>query len=636
MAILHKPDFHFKKPTFENPFYRPEEAKNETWLKYMFDPHVTVVTTKTHDHSNNKADGAKEIETLRQFFDKKMLFFAWISLLLVSSVVALERGTTATYAAVATSHFNELGLLSAVGVVRSVLYAVTRPTIAKLADVLGRVEALVLAVVFYVIGFAMLAGGSNIATYFAAHIFYVSGEVGIQFMEQVFATDTSSLRNRTFFLALPNFAYIWASWVSAPIASGVLKNSTYRWGYGMWCIIMPVVSIPVCIILLRLKFKARAMGLEYGKTVRNFGSTFRQFDMVGLILFTAGLCLLFLAVTLATSPTSWSQAHILVMVIIGPILLFIFPFWEIFVPKYPFMPSYVITNRTMFTTCLLIFCYALAYFLNGTYYLPWLMVCKNLSIKAATNTVNVFVVGSTVSSFIAAAYAKYFKRMKPVIIAGAAIYMLGIGLTYNYRKPTHRLSQFIVSQCVEAVGAGFLQTPMIAMIHAVVPHHNVITATAIYQSIMTVGSIVAEAIAGTLYRQSYPKQLAKHAPFLTPKQAHMVVNNLMAPIKLYPWGTPEREAIVTAFNDIYRKLLYPPIIIAGFIFVVSFTLPNVHLGDFDEPTQSDTEVESSSMDEKIHPHDEEAQYDHHHDMEGSISPEPIPQMSESYEEEKKI
>ncbi|KAG5367098.1 Siderophore iron transporter mirC [Yarrowia sp. B02] len=621
------------KPQIENPFKRSEETKNETWFQFLFNPHVHVVTTKFSETAGTKADGAKEVETLRQFFNKKQLFFAWCSLLLVSTTVALEKGTTSTYSAVATSHFNELGLLSAVGVVRSVLYAVTRPTISKLADVLGRVEALIIAVVFYIIGFAMLAGASNISTYFAAHIFYVSGEVGIQFMEQVFATDTSNLKNRAFFLSLPNFAFLYASWISAPVASAILKHSTYRWGYGMWCIIMPVVSIPVLFILMRLKLKARAMGLEYGKAVRNFKTTFRQFDVVGLILFTAGLCLLFLAVTLATGPKSWGQAHTLVMIILGPILLVIFPFWEKFVPRYPFMPSYVLTNRTMFTTCLIIFGYALAYFLYGTYYLPWLMVCKNLSVKAATNVVNVFVVGSSISSFIAAFYAKYFNRMKPVVIAGGAIYMLGIGLTYNYRKPQHRLSQFIVSQCVEAVGAGFLQTPMISMIHAVVPHHNVITATAIYQSIMTVGSIVAEAIAGTLYRQSYPKELAKHAPFLTPQQAHSVVNNLMAPVKLYPWGTPEREAIVTAFNIIYRRLLYPPIIIAGVITVIACTLPDPYLGDIYEPEQTDSEAEnSSSFDEKIRPHDEEAQSPH--DIHSSVSPEEVPEIEGALEEKK--
>lgn len=626
MAIIYKPDF-------QNPFHRSDQAKGEGWLKFIFDPHVAVVTTKTHDNQN-KADGAKEIETMRSLFSKKELFFSWISLLLVSTCIALESQTVNIYSTFATSHFHQLSLLSALGVVRSVMYTASRPTVAKLADVLGRVEALIVAVVFFTIGFIMLAAGQNIGTYFAAHIFYVSGQVGIQFMEQVFAADTSNLNNRTFFLCLPNFAYLFAPWIAAPITNGIIKHSTYRWGYGMWCIIMPVVSIPVCIILFRLKLRARSMGLEYGKAVRNFKSTVRQFDLVGLILFTGGLCLLFLGVTLATTPKSWGQAHILVLIILGPILLVLFPIWEIFVPKYPFMPFYVISNRTMFSTCFLIFCYALAYFLYGTYYVPWLMVCKNLSTKAATNTSVCFIVASTVSSFIGAAYAKFFRRIKPVVVAGAAIYMLGIGLTYNYRKPEHHLGQFIVAQCVEGVGSGFLQTPMLSMVHAVVPHHNVITATAIYQSIMTVGSIVAEAIAGALYRQSYPKQLAKHATFLTPEQIHMVTNNIMAPLK-YKWGTPERTAIVTAFNDIYRRLLYPPIIIAGFIFIGTLTLPNVYLGDTDEPTRPDSEAETSSIDEKIHP--EEMQQHMNHDMEASASPEePIGQISEAVEEEKKI
>lgn len=574
-------------------------------IKHIFKVCFNPTVERAKDDEGAVADGVKEMENLSTIFTKYELLFAWCSLLLVSVCIALESQTVNVYSTFATSHFNELSLLSALAVVKSVMYTASRPTVAKLADVLGRFEALVVSVVFFTVGFIMLAAANNIGTYFAAHIFYVSGQVGIQFMEQVFAADTSTLNNRMFFVSLPNFAYLFAPWIAAPITNAITKHSTWRWGYGMWCIVMPVVAIPVCFIMLRLKFKARRLGLEYGKSTRNVWSTLRQFDVVGLILFTGGLALLFLAVTLATGPKSWSQAHILVMIILGPILLVIFPFWEL-VPEYPFMPFYVIKNRTMFTCCFLICCYSIAYFLYGTYYMPWLMVCKNLSVTAATNTSVCFVVASTISSFLGAGYVKLTNKVKPVVVSGAAIYLLGLGLTYHYRQPHHHLGQFIVAQCVEGIGSGFMQMPMLVMLQSVVAHKNVVSSTAIYLSIMTVGTIIGEAIAGSMYRQSYPKQLLKYAPFLTPTENHMVANNIRAALK-YKWGSPERTMIVTAFNSIYRRMLYPPIIVAAFIFVGTLTLPNVDLALMQESQKQkgETETESDSVD-VVHRDDIEA------------------------------
>lgn len=571
------------------------------YFNYCFNPKVE----RAHDDDGEITSGAQEIENITSLFSKPMLVFAWASLLLVSTCIALESQTISVYSTFATSHFNELSLLSAVGVVRSVLYAVSRPTVAKLADVLGRFEAFVIAVVFFTIGFIMLAAANNIGTYFAAHIFYVSGQVGIQLMEWIFATDTSNLRNRLFFMSLPNFAYLFAPWIAAPITKAIIKHSTWRWGYGMWAIVMPVVSIPVLSIMLYHKIQARRRGMRTGPSRQNMLETLRQFDIIGLILFTAGLTLLFLAVTLAKGPNSYGKTHILVMIIIGPILLVIFPFWEL-VPKYPFMPFYVINNRTMLTCCFLICCYSIAYFLYGTYYMPWLMVCKNLSVPAATNTNVVFVVASSVSSFIAAAFAKLTGRIKPCVCAGAGIYMLGLGLTYHYRQPHHHLAQFIVAQCVEGVGSGMMQMPMLVMIQSVVSHKNVVSSTAVYLSIMTVGTIIGEAIAGSMYRQSYPKQLARFAPFLSPKEADMVTNNIRVALK-YKWGSPERDMIVTAYNDVYRRMLYPPIIVAGFIFVVALTLPNINLDEMQQSQHSKSESESDSLNDVIvHPNDVEA------------------------------
>jgi MFS family permease len=284
-----------------------------TLIKKIFNP--TIVQQKD-TCVDNALGGSQEMEQITSLWNKTDLWMAWASMLLVAVAVALEVQTVSVYSTFATSDFDQMSLLSALSVVKAVMYIATRPVMAKFADVLGRFKSILMSVVLFTIGFIMLAASPNIGTYFAAHIFYVFGQVGIQFMEQVFAADTSDLKNRMFFVILPNICYLFVPWCSAPITNAIIKHSTWHWGYGMWRIIVPVVSIPVLTIMFRHKMKARALGMQCGKSVRNMKETLLQFDLVGLILFTGGLCLLFLAVTLVKSSKSWTQPHVLPMIII--------------------------------------------------------------------------------------------------------------------------------------------------------------------------------------------------------------------------------------------------------------------------------------------------------------------------------
>lgn len=561
---------------------KPCEAPSKpSWLQTLINP-----TIATHSSGPVVMSGAREMENLATLWTKTHLVIAWAGMLLVSVALALEMQTFSVYSTFATSEFNEMSLLSALNVVQSVMNIGSMIVLAKLADVMGRFESFLLCVTLFTVGFIMLAASPNIATYFAAHIFYVFGQVGIRFLQQVFAADTSTLRNRLFFVVLPNFCYIFVPWCAAPITDAIIKHSTWHWGYGMWCIILPVVSLPVLIVLFRLKMKAKKKDLRIGDSFFNVKSTLAQFDLLGLLLFTGGLSLLFLAVTLVKSEESWKQAHILSMIIIGPILLVAFRIWEMF-PKYPFLPFSAMKDRTLLTGCAFCAVYSMATALYNPYYYPWLLVCKGLSVKAATNTFSTMMVANVTASVVSAFIIRYTKRIKPLIVAGTCIYMLGLGLTYKYRLPDVALARFIVTQAVEGVGMGMLQSPSLVIIQAAVPKNHVVSATAIFYASNSIGNVVGDAISGSLYRQTYPKRLAEYAPFLTEQQIQMMVNNVAAPLKL-EWGSDERNAVVAAFNHVYRKMLYGPMIVAGVCIVIAMTLPNIYLGD-EEETEEETE-----------------------------------------------
>lgn len=81
---------------------------------------------------------------------------------------------------------------------------------------------------------------------------------------------------------------------------------------------------------------------------RLVGEILRNFDWVGLILYTGGLTIFLLGLNWGGSLYPWSDSHVIGAVVAGGVGLFLlFPLWEIFLPFKnvdPFLPLHLFTN----------------------------------------------------------------------------------------------------------------------------------------------------------------------------------------------------------------------------------------------------------------------------------------------------
>lgn len=75
----------------------------------------------------------------------------------------------------ATSHYSNAGLLSTITVLRAVIAAAAQPTAAKIADVFGRAEMLMVAIFFYVLGTIIQAATSSFSAFSAGAVLYQVG-----------------------------------------------------------------------------------------------------------------------------------------------------------------------------------------------------------------------------------------------------------------------------------------------------------------------------------------------------------------------------------------------------------------------------------------------------------------------------
>ena len=231
---------------------------------------------------------------------------------------------------------------------------------AKVADVFGRLEAFGVSILLFVVGYIQMATAMNIQTYAAAQIFYSAGSTGLQILQQVFIADTSDLLNRALWSSLPDIPFLVTVWIGSIIGNATLKESGWRWAYGMWCIILPATFLPLALTLFLNNRKARKMGLTAPSSwksicfVQALKNVWFELDIGGIVLLCAGFALVLIPLTIASkSPDGWKSGRIVIMIVTGFVCLIVFPFWESnkkLAPR-PLIPMHLLKNRSFATGC---------------------------------------------------------------------------------------------------------------------------------------------------------------------------------------------------------------------------------------------------------------------------------------------
>jgi SIT family siderophore-iron:H+ symporter-like MFS transporter len=89
------------------------------------------------------------------------------------------------------------------GVLQGVIGAAGQPVAAKISDVVGRVEMLIAALVFYCVGTIVEASSKSIGAYAGGVVIYQIGFTMYTIIIQVIVTDLSSLQGRLFASFIP-------------------------------------------------------------------------------------------------------------------------------------------------------------------------------------------------------------------------------------------------------------------------------------------------------------------------------------------------------------------------------------------------------------------------------------------------
>ncbi|KAK2732607.1 siderophore iron transporter 1 [Colletotrichum kahawae] len=548
----------------------------------------------TYDHETphhimgEKSPGVVRIEALTQAMTRVDRVFIFFGVFLVAYGYGLDGTLRYAYQPTATSSYSTHSLLASINVLRSVIAAAAQPTSAKIADVFGRVELICVSVLFYVVGTIVEACATNVSAFSGGAVLYQIGYTMIMLLVEVIIADITSTRARLLFSYIPALPFIINTWVSGNISQLVLLQSTWQWGIGMWCIIYPVLSLPLIISLTIVGRRAKKMGLmnSYQSSFQALGfkdfmiQLFWQLDVIGIILVIAVFALVLVPFTIAGGfQSQWSSAHVIAPLVIGVCCIPVFVWWER-KAKHPLVPFYLMKDRGILAPLGIALFLNWCWYMQGDYLYTVCIVAFDFSIASATRITSLYSFCSVITGFILGFIVFKVRRLKYFIIAGTMLFMVAFGLLIHYRGSPSGQSGVIGAQVLLGIAGGMFPYPAQASLQASLKHEHLAIMTGLYLATYNIGSAFGNTISGAIWTQVLPGVLEdKLAPLGNTTLAELTYGSPFSVIVEYPVGTPERTAIIDAYQSVQRLLTITGICLTVPLICFAFLLRNPKLND---------------------------------------------------------
>ena len=537
-----------------------------------------------------KTRGVKRIENVKVLLDtdkngEKISWGLGICILVIAWVYALDSSTTYSYNVPASSSFNRHSMISTLDIATSIISAVMLPIIAKISDLTSRTYMYFFLLVIYVIGYIVVASSVSISAYIVGDVFVSIGSGGISFLNGVIVADLTPLKWRGFLGSMLSAPYIINTWFAGLIVDAVLATN-WRWGYGMFAIIMPVVVLPAVAILAHYEHKAQKLGKAepvIKKTNAEWYVAIKDgmmaIDAFGLLLLGFGFALLLLPFSLYNyADHGWRNRSLIAMMIVGGLLLIAFTVYEAKYAPHPIMPMRVL-NRT-FSSCLVIdFVHLFSGNIRGLYFSSFIWIVKDINNQQWTYYNNTLTMALCVFGLVAGAYMRWSHRYRNMVIIGLCIKILGYGITVRQQGDIAVMGCLVMAQLLVGGGAACQVVGARVASQASVPHQDLTTVIALLSLWSSIGNAIGSAISGAVWTSKLPGYLREFMPASTnATEINTYFTNLNA-IRLLDYDSPERQGIITAYSYTTYYLFCMTTGLEVIALITSFFLVNYYLGD---------------------------------------------------------
>ncbi|KAI1182311.1 siderophore iron transporter mirB [Nemania serpens] len=546
-----------EKPVVEDPSPRPDdkEAGLATEQAPSSDPES--------DDDNIEKDaqtGVQNIEAMTKVWTKRDLYIAYILIWLVYFVDAIQQGMSGLLTPYVTSAFEEHSLTATTNVAASIIGGVSKLPLAKILDVWGRPQGYVVTMCFMVLGLILMAACNNVQTYAAAQIFYWVGYNGVSYATTVFIADTSALKNRGLVLAYVSSPYIATVWITGPLTQSVLNTVGWRWGFGIFAIVTPVVCLPLYFLFAWNQHKAVKQGIivrkKSGRTaIQSIVHYFWEFDIICLILLSAGFTLFLLPFSIFSyQKYGWRDPLTISFIVVGVVLLAASVVWEKYFAPVKYMPWQLLKDRTVIGACILAAVLFVEYYIWTAYFNSFLQVVLRTNIWQTGYIGSIYSIGSCFFSIPVGYAIRRTGRFKWVALYfGVPVTILAIGLLIQFRHSGTNIGWIIFVEIIYAFAGGACVICEQVAIMAAAAHQEVAVVLAIEGMFSSVGGGIGSTVAGAVWTGVFPQKLMEYLPEESKANFTSIYGDLVTQIS-YPVGSPTHNAIVRAYDDALKNM----------------------------------------------------------------------------------
>ncbi|KAG9251595.1 major facilitator superfamily domain-containing protein [Emericellopsis atlantica] len=536
---------------------------------------------------NNVAEdaqhGVQAVEATTLVWSKGSLAAAFVLMWCVYLVNGFQSNVGGTLQPYAVSEWNAHSMITVISVVTNCMMAAVYIPLSKILDVWGRAEGFLLMAALATTGMGLMAGSGNLATYCVANVFWQVGWSGLIYSIDVITADSTKLHNRGLAYAFTSSPYMITAFAGPKSAEAFLNGPGWRWGFGAFTIILPVVAAPMYLLLKWNLHKAKKRGLLVAKhtesqsILQTLKWGFIEFDIAGSFLFAAGLIIFLVPFNIAESaPQGWRTPYIIAMIVVGFVLLVLFGLWERFVAPVPFFKYDLLVDRTVLGVCLLDFIYMIAYSCWAGYFSSFLQVVNNLPPSEAGWIDNTFTIVSGVLLFLVGWSMSKTGRFKWLLVVGIPLYVFSQGLMIHFRQPGQSIGYLIMCEVLISIaGATFILCMQVGLL-AAVDHQYVATGLAVLSVTGSVGGAVGSSISGAIWTNTFQAKLADWLPADALDNLDYIAGDLSTQLS-YPVGSEVRKVIQRAYGYGQARMLGVGTGVMALAFVTLFMIRNYDL-----------------------------------------------------------
>ncbi|KAI3154706.1 hypothetical protein DTO046C5_8557 [Penicillium roqueforti] len=300
-----------------------------------------------------------------------------------------------------------------------------------------------------------------------------------------------------------------------------------------------------------------------------------EFDVVGIFLMIGGTILFLTSFNIAgNTEGQWQSPKIIAMMVVGFCVLVAFVGYERWLAPKPFIPFYLLTDRTVIGACLLDITYQVSYYCWASYFTSYLQVVYNTSLMQAGYISAIFDFMDPIWLIGCGFLIRHTGRFKWLLCCALPLYLLASGLMIYFRQPGHNIGYMCMCQIFLAVGGGtFILIEQVSVL-AAASHEDYAAMLALLSTFGNIGGAVGSSVSGAIWTNTLPGKLRQNLPADLKDQWEDIYESLDVQLS-YAVGSPARIAIQNAYAFSQRNMMIAGTAVMGLSIIWVLMMRNI-------------------------------------------------------------